>query len=51
MHPDLRDETTRLARMQGWKMSQWIEKALVDAVNDENGRDVVDRIGRYVGKR
>src|SRR5664279_1696070 len=25
MHPDLRDEMTRLARMQGWKMSQWIE--------------------------
>lgn len=48
LHPDLRSEMTRLARMQGWKMAQWIEKALIDAVNKENGRDVLDKIGRYL---
>jgi hypothetical protein len=48
LHPDLRSEMTRLARMQGWKMAQWIEKSLIDAVNKENGRDVLDKIGRYL---
>jgi hypothetical protein len=51
LHPDLRDEMTRLARMEGWKLSQWIEKSLVDATNAANGRVVVDRIGRYLAKR
>jgi hypothetical protein len=50
LHPDLRDEMTRLARMEGWKLSQWIEKALVDATNVANGKAVVDRIGRYIQK-
>jgi hypothetical protein len=41
LHPDLRDEMTRLARMEGWKLAQWIEKSLIDAVNAANGREVI----------
>lgn len=47
LHPDLRAEIATLARGRGWKVSQWIEKALIDAVNGERGGEVLDQIGRY----
>ena len=47
MHPHLRAELVSLARQRGWKASQWIEKALIDAVNRERGSEVLDQIGRY----
>ena len=48
MHENLMDEIVRNARRRGWKASQWIEKVLIDAVNNEAGSPVVDAIGRYL---
>jgi hypothetical protein len=46
MHPDLRDEIERLARLDGLRLSTWLEKLMVREVNARAGRDVVDAIGR-----
>ena len=48
LHPDLRLEMESLARAEGFKLSQWIERALVDTVNRVHGRHVLDRIGRRI---
>jgi hypothetical protein len=46
IHPDLRAELEALAREEGFRLSQWIERVLIDAVNRARGRDVLDRVGR-----
>lgn len=48
LHPDLRFEMTRLARQRGWKLAQWIEKALIEAVNAQCGFEKLDMIGRHL---
>ncbi|MBX9826535.1 MAG: hypothetical protein K2Y27_16290 [Xanthobacteraceae bacterium] len=48
MHDDLMAEAQRNARRRGWKVSQYFEKVLIDAVNADAGTPVVDAIGRYL---
>lgn len=47
LHPDLRDEVERLARLDGLKMAGWIERSMIEAVNKARGSEVLDKIGRY----
>jgi hypothetical protein len=47
MHPDLRAEVERLARLDGLKMAGWIERAMIDMVNKACGSEILDKIGRY----
>ncbi len=47
MHPDLRGELDRLARFDGMKVSMWVERTLIAAVNARLGTDAIDLIGRY----
>ena len=51
MHPDLIDSVAQLARSKGWKVSQLVEKTLIDLVNGESKRPIVDQIGRYIANR
>ena len=47
LHPDLLHEATELARSRGQKLSQLIERALIEVVNDAQKRPILDPIGRY----
>jgi len=51
MHPDLRSEIDRLARADGMRLSQWLERLLVTEVNRRSGVEVLDWIGRYKDTR
>jgi hypothetical protein len=47
-HPDLRVEVERAARDDGMRISMWMERALIQAVNDRRGHKVLDLIGRRI---
>ena len=47
-HPDLREEVERAARDDGMRISMWMERALIQAVNDRRGHKVLDLIGRRI---
>jgi hypothetical protein len=51
IHPDLRAELDRVARMDGMRLSMWVERALVKAVNERTGGEILDLIGRYQKSR
>jgi hypothetical protein len=47
LHPDLMSEMIRLARVEGLRLSIWLERAAIERVNRATGADVLDAIGRY----
>ena len=47
VHPDLFAQMTRQARDQGLPVSLYVERAVIDRVNQECGREILDRIGRF----
>jgi len=47
-HPNLREEVERAARDDGMRISMWMERALIQAVNDRRGHKVLDLIGRRI---
>jgi hypothetical protein len=49
IHPDLRGEMNRLARIDGLRLSMFIERSLIKVVNERSGAEVLDLIGRYKG--
>lgn len=48
LHQDLMAEVAAMARARGWKVSQLIEKTLIDLVNSDRKTPIVDQIGRYI---
>jgi hypothetical protein len=48
IHSDLRDELDRLAREEGMRLSMFVERILIDAVNAMVGHRMLDKIGRYM---
>ncbi|MBX9847409.1 MAG: hypothetical protein K2Z80_37085 [Xanthobacteraceae bacterium] len=47
MHENLMEALRRNSRRRGWKVSQYVEKILIDAVNAEAGSPIVDAVRRY----
>jgi hypothetical protein len=47
LHPDLMAEMVRLARLEGLRLSIWLERSAIEKVNRTAGADVLDMIGRY----
>ena len=47
LHPDLMAEMVKLARLEGVKLSAFVEKALINWVNEKGGSEKLDAIGRY----
>lgn len=47
LHPDLFAEASRLSRLEGLRLSIFCERALIKAVNEKIGEEILDAIGRY----
>jgi hypothetical protein len=50
LHPDLMAEASRLSRLEGLRLSIFCERALIAAVNQKVGSEILDAIGRYKAK-